>query len=208
MERDPVCGMTVNSDNATAKTEHSGKTYYFCSQGCLQKFQREPGKYLSTAVSPPGITPPATAKPVTTSLPILAGRPKEKDPVCGMKVDPEKAAGKVEHKGQNYCFCSLGCADRFRKEPEKYLAMPGTAGMEDMSPQKPPAPATSKNVRYMCPMHPEIVQIGPGSCPICGMALEPMDIIAEEQPDEEYESMRKRFWVSAALSLPWLSQTK
>jgi Cu+-exporting ATPase len=64
------------------------------------------------------------------------------------------------------------------------------------------APAVAKNVRYTCPMHPEIVQIGPGTCPKCGMALEPMDILAEEQADPEYESMRKRFWVSVAFSLP------
>jgi Cu+-exporting ATPase len=66
------------------------------------------------------------------------------------------------------------------------------------------ASAVAKNVRYTCPMHPEIVQIGPGTCPKCGMALEPMDMVAEEQADPEYESMRKRFWVSAALSLPLL----
>ena len=141
--------------------------------------------------------------PTMPGLPILPSAPREKDPVCGMMVDPQKAAGKVEHAGKTYYFCSERCAERFRNEPEKFLAAPGTAGMEHKT-----APvaglAGSKNVRYTCPMHPEIVQIGPGTCPKCGMALEPMDIVAEEQADPEYESMRKRFWVSVALSLPLL----
>ncbi len=141
--------------------------------------------------------------PAMPGLPILPAAPREKDPVCGMMVDPQKAAGKVEHGGITYYFCSARCAERFRNEPEKFLAAPGTAGMEHKA-----APvavqAGSKNVRYTCPMDPEIVQIGPGICPKCGMALEPMDIVAEEQADPEYESMRKRFWVSVALSLPLL----
>jgi Cu+-exporting ATPase len=150
------------------------------------------------------------------SLPILQGPAKHKDPVCGMTVAPEKAAGKVEHAGNTYYFCSKRCAERFSHEPEKFLAAPGTEGMDHG-----PAPAghgamqhtgaaalraasDEKKVRYTCPMHPEIIQIGPGSCPICGMALEPMDIFAEVEADPEYDSMRLRFWVSAALSLPLL----
>ena len=141
--------------------------------------------------------------PTMPGLPILPAAPREKDPVCGMMVDPQKAAGKAEHDGKTYYFCSARCAERFRNEPEKFLAAPGTAGMEH-KPSSVAASAVAKNVRYTCPMHPEIVQIGPGTCPKCGMALEPMDMVAEEQADPEYESMRKRFWVSAALSLPLL----
>ncbi len=136
-------------------------------------------------------------------LPILPAAPREKDPVCGMMVDPQKAAGKVEYNGKNYYFCSARCAERFRNEPEKFLAAPGTAGMEHKA-GPVTSPAAVKDIRYTCPMHPEIVQIGPGSCPKCGMALEPIDIVAGEQADPEYESMRKRFWVSVALSLPLL----
>jgi Cu+-exporting ATPase len=119
----------------------------------------------------------------------------ERDPVCGMTVAPETAKASVEHAGKRYFFCSDGCAQRFRQDAGKYL----TAA-------KPNAPSLSapKGVRYTCPMHPEIVQIGPGTCPKCGMALEPMDIVAEEQIDPEYESMRKRFWVAAVLSVPVL----
>jgi len=148
-----------------------------------------------------------------TSLPIFEGSIKHKDPVCGMVVVPEKAAGKVEHAGKNYYFCSAGCAERFSREPEKYLAVRGTEGKQRSAlPGEPDAmrhsPAVEsqaarpeKKFRYTCPMHREIVQIGPGSCPICGMALEPMDAFAEAEADPEYDSMQRRFRVSAALSL-------
>jgi len=163
----------------------------------------------------------------------------ERDPVCGMSVDPSKAAAKVEHGGKTYYFCAPGCAKRFQQAPEKYLqpakklaAPSGLVGLH-AAPQSAAAPAaekevhkqdslvepaagaahqepvsdrsaTDKEVRYTCPMHPEIVQYGPGSCPICGMALEPMDVLADVEADPEYDSMRLRFWVSATLSAPLL----
>jgi Cu+-exporting ATPase len=154
--------------------------------------------------------------PQNTGLPIPASAPRVKDPVCGMMVDPQKSAGKVSHAGKTYHFCSKRCAERFEKEPEKFLAIPGTAGMDSspnadhgkhsahVSPAAARDSAGNKDARYTCPMHPEIVQIGPGSCPICGMALEPMDVFAEVEADPEYDSMLRRFWVSAALSLPVL----
>lgn len=208
MERDPVCGMNVDPATAKAREEYKGKTYYFCSSGCAQKFRQDPARYLSPTAaangSPMAMPMAAGAKPVVAALSIVGEGPKEKDPVCGMMVDPQKAAGKVEYGGKTYYFCSARCAERFQKEPEKFLAAPGTAGMEHAHAKKAPAPAAGQMVRYTCPMHPEIVQFGPGTCPICGMALEPMDVVTEEPPDPEYESMRKRFWVSAALSLPIL----
>lgn len=208
MERDPVCGMSVNPETAKARAERDGKTYYFCCGGCAQKFQQDSGKHL-TAPAPPqkaAISAPVAigAKAALANLSVLTQTPKEQDPVCRMMVDPKKPAGKMVHAGKTYYFCSTRCQERFAKEPEKFLAAPGMAGME----QQPTAPAASAakpaNVRYTCPMDPQIVQIGPGTCPICGMALEPMDIVADDQPDAEYESMLKRFWVSAALSLPLL----
>src|SRR5712664_1583435 len=150
------------------------------------------------------------------SLPILQGPAKHKDPVCGMTVAPEKAAGKVEHAGNTYYFCSKRCAERFSDDPEKFLAAPGTGEMGHSSAPAEqgamqhagagalPMASDEKKVRYTCPMHPEVIQFGPGSCPICGMALEPMDVFAEVEADPEYDSMRLRFWVSAALSLPVL----
>ena len=148
-------------------------------------------------------------------FPILQGAPKVKDPVCGMTVDPQRAAAKVEHAGKTYHFCSSRCAERFEKEPEKFLAAPAAPEMEhpSSSSKSPghhaphnaaPVSAASKTARYTCPMHPEIIHMGPGHCPICGMALEPMDTFAEVEADPEYDSMRLRFWVSAALSFPLL----
>src|ERR1700681_2947089 len=164
-------------------------------------------------------------------LPILGTGVREKDPVCGMTVDPSKAAAKQEFQGNTYYFCSKRCAERFAKEPEKFLLAPGTSGMETahsgdiahgvddvqrgasvgsvltgktpVALQAGPEPTqtvTAKSALYTCPMHPEIVQIGPGSCPICGMALEPMDAFGEAEADPEYDSMRRRFLMSAALS--------
>jgi Cu+-exporting ATPase len=125
-----------------------------------------------------------------------------------MTVEPSKAAAKVDHAGQTYYFCSTGCARRFEQSPEKFLSNHGTATIVRVSGAHHHArsvvPAQPDGVRYTCPMHPEIVRNGPGSCPICGMALEPMDPLAEVEADPEYDSMRRRFWISAALSLPVL----
>jgi P-type Cu+ transporter len=127
-----------------------------------------------------------------------------------MTVDPAKAAARVEHAGKAYYFCAPGCAKEFSANPQTYL-------QRMVTPQAPPslvpirqaaAPAhsrTQNRIRYTCPMHPEVIQFGPGTCPACGMALEPMDFMpndSAEAADAEYLSMRKRFWVSAALSLP------
>ena len=154
--------------------------------------------------------------PPKTGLPILASAPRMKDPVCGMMVDPQKPAAKVAHGENTYYFCSKSCAQKFENDPEKFLAAPGAAGMgtafhaghAQHSAHGAHLPASAqpvaKDVRYTCPMDPEIVQIGPGTCPKCGMALEPMDVLAEVEADPEYDSMFRRFWVSAALSLPVL----
>ncbi len=94
-----------------------------------------------------------------------AGRPTAKDPVCGMSVDPETAAHKAEHEGDAYYFCSAGCREKFVADPDRYLAAREAA----------PPPAAPEGTIYTCPMHPQIRQVGPGACPICGMALEPLD---------------------------------
>src|SRR3989442_6937311 len=110
------------------------------------------------------------------------------DPVCGMTVDPARAAGTVEHGGKKYFFCSKHCVSRFRADPEKYAAEPNAE----------PAHAAE----YTCPMHPEIVQIGPGSCPKCGMALVP--VAGAEEDNAELRDLTRRLWVSAVLSAPLL----
>ncbi len=119
------------------------------------------------------------------------------DPVCGMTVSPETAAGHHEHEGTTYYFCSKGCLERFRADPEKYL--------QPAIPIEPPAP--TPGVEWTCPMHPEVVRSEPGSCPICGMALEPrtatLETLEEENP--ELRDMSRRFFWSAALSAPILA---
>ena len=204
MERDPVCGMSVNPETAKARAEHDGKAYYFCCGGCAQKFQQDPAKYLAAPApsKKAAISTPAAivAKAALAVLPVLGETPKEKDPVCGMVVDPKKPAGKIEHAGKTYYFCSTRCAGAFCEGAGEISGRARNGGhgaaakrARHTSAQNPQTSATP--ARWI----PQIVQIGPGTCPICGMALEPMDIVADDQPDPEYESMRKRFWVSAAL---------
>ncbi|SMF63879.1 Cu+-exporting ATPase [Azospirillum oryzae] len=123
-----------------------------------------------------------------------------KDPVCGMMVDPERTAHHAEHDGHSFHFCSARCHDKFVAAPEQYLkpeakpAAPKRAGQA--SPQK--------GVIYTCPMHPEIRQEGPGNCPICGMALEPVGASLEEGPNPELVDMTRRFWIGLVLSVPLL----
>jgi P-type Cu+ transporter len=114
-----------------------------------------------------------------------------KDPVCGMSVDPHTAKHRAEHGGRTYYFCSAGCRTKFVADSQKYLA-------GDEAPPKPVAPGTI----YTCPMHPQIRQIGPGSCPICGMALEPLEVSADQGPNPELIDMQRRFWIALALTVP------
>ncbi|PRH87586.1 copper-translocating P-type ATPase [Labrys okinawensis] len=115
-----------------------------------------------------------------------------KDPVCGMEVDPAAARHSLRHEGRPYYFCSAGCKSKFEAEPGRYLG------------KAEPLAAAPAGTIYTCPMHPEIRRGGPGFCPICGMALEPLQITAEAGPNPELADMTRRFWVSLALSLPIL----
>ena len=130
------------------------------------------------------------------------------DPVCHMTVDPASAAGQHEYKGETYYFCSTHCLHKFREDPEKFLGPAGVAPQITQISRKkeaPPAAAASgEKIEYTCPMHPEIVRDGPGFCPICGMALEPRTATLQDDTSE-LDDMRRRFWVSAALSLPLLT---
>jgi len=207
---DPVCGMTVDRERAAAVQEYNGQTFYFCSRSCAERFRAHPDRYVPSST-------PAT----------------HQDPVCGMQVTPEKAADQVQHHGKDYYFCSKGCGQKFRADPNKYLK-PGDAtkpavsesanAQEYTCPMHPdvrqPGPgscpecgmalepatitAPAARVEYTCPMHPEVVRQEPGACPICGMALEPKAIVAEES-NPEYDDMRHRFWASVILSIPLLS---
>ncbi len=127
------------------------------------------------------------------AVPVADDKPYT-DPVCGMKAaaNPEKSA---VHDGQTYYFCSTGCVAKFNADPMRYL-----------SPDRKNGPTGPADAIYTCPMHPEIQQVGPGSCPICGMALEPMHATMEEDTSE-LDDMTRRFWFSLVLSLPLLMLT-
>ena len=118
------------------------------------------------------------------------------DPVCGMTISPADSVGEIEHRGHTYYFCNQSCLDRFKANPEEFVG-PGEASRQISAAADPEA-------EYTCPMHPEIRQIGPGSCPICGMALEPVNISLDEQPNEELDDMTRRLRWSIALTLPIL----
>src|SRR5262245_50232658 len=129
------------------------------------------------------------------------------DPICHMTVDPAKAAGTHVHEGQTYYFCSTHCLHKFRAEPGKYI---GGAPRNDEptgtltvipSPRHPVTPSALAT-EYTCPMHPEVVSDRPGSCPKCGMALEPRTISVEEGPNPELVDMTRRFRVGLVLGLP------
>ena len=124
-------------------------------------------------------------------------RPGATDPVCGMDVDRESALT-LEHDGTAYHFCSQRCRDRFQQDPSAYVqAVGGPGGI-------PPAtsPVQGEVAEWTCPMHPEIRRPGPGSCPICGMALEPVTVTADAGPSPELADMTRRFWVATALTIP------
>jgi Cu+-exporting ATPase len=140
----------------------------------------------------------------------------QKDPVCGMMVDPEHAKGKYDHQGTTYYFCAPACRARFAADPARYLApdyRPAGMGGGLVSLGKPrtmrpmampapsPAPAPS-GPRYVCPMDPEVSSPVPAACPKCGMALEPEAITLDEKPDPELANMTRRFWVAMALATP------
>jgi Cu+-exporting ATPase len=128
----------------------------------------------------------------------LTMQAEEHDPVCGMKVDPSRAASSLEYQGATVYFCSKGCAAKFRAASEKYAQ-----AKPDAAPTHPPAKAESHG-EYTCPMHPQIVRDAPGSCPICGMALEPRQVTAEDT-NPELADMTRRLWISIALAVPMLA---
>ncbi len=236
IERDPVCGMSVDPAKAAASIEHEGKLYHFCCKGCSEKFQDDPEKYLSPAYKPGGIK--TAGGPIVTiggsGQPTTAAK-LQRDPVCGMNVDPAKPAATFVHNGTTYYFCCRGCADKFKADPEKYLspaaskaaappappAPAGTVWVCPMCPEvretkpvpcpkcgmalEPETPLAATRTEWTCPMHPEIVRPQPGFCPICGMALEPRTVAAAEEENPELRDMTRRFWWSVILGIPLIA---
>src|SRR5467141_1811647 len=120
-----------------------------------------------------------------------------KDPVCAMDVVPGRARGaSADYAGQTYWFCSKTCREKFVADPKRYA----TPAAERVG----PAP-TRPRTKWTCPMHPRIVRDEPGSCPICGMALEPMTVTADEGRNPELADMTRRFWIGLALTVPLLA---
>jgi P-type Cu+ transporter len=113
-----------------------------------------------------------------------------RDPVCGMSVDPATSKHCFDTRGQTFHFCSAGCRTKFVADPAKYLD------------KTEPAPELAAGTIYTCPMHPQIRQVGPGSCPICGMALEPEVASLDAAPNPELADMTRRFWIGGVLSVP------
>ncbi len=188
--RDPVCGMAVDPAQARGRAQHQGESYYFCSPGCMHKFVSDPGKYLAVSY---------TAGAMTTEAPTQMGATCkiDRDPVCGMSVDPAKAAASVQHDRKLYHFCCKGCAEKFKADPQKYLSpnyKPGGMGASTVvtiggatgiarQPTPPatapkPSTATPAGAVWVCPMCPEVRESKPVPCPKCGMALEPETPVA------------------------------
>ena len=144
-----------------------------------------------------------------THRPDAATMDQATDPVCGMKVDPSVAEHAVDHRGEQFYFCSAGCKGKFLADPGQYTghgfpdrAAGGRAEHATEPEHGQTTPSEGESVEYTCPMHPEIRQDGPGTCPICGMALEPVIVTADTGPSEELRDMTRRFWVGVVLSIP------
>ena len=183
--KDPVCGMDVNPETARHKTLHHGKEYFFCCAGCLQKFQANPEKILSS--------PPKPMGPPLVSL----GGPSLVTPTLSVPAAAPNTPSSGGSKGPTRVYICPMC-------PEVRQVGPGPCpkcGMA-LDPESPTLPATK--TEYTCPMHPQVVRAEPGNCPICGMALEPRTVMIEED-NPELRDMTRRFWISLALTAPLLA---
>lgn len=178
--KDPVCNMDVNPATAAGSSEYKGQTYYFCSPGCVKRFNADPEKYLAPR-------PPADQLPKSQMVQIggIIPAPAAAPPLAKPKQDQSAGKGTVTY------VCPM--------DPEVREIKPGACPKCGMA-------LEPETVEYTCPMHPEIVRNGPGNCPICGMALEPRVAAGiHEEDDSELRSMQRRFWIGVALSIPLLA---
>ncbi len=228
MAIDPICGMTVEPATAAGSFDYDGETYYFCGTHCLDRFRAAPNQYVKKPSAAGANVPTTGRRPLPMMQPMPAQEPVaggERDPVCGMTVQPATAAGSFVYQGITYFFCCQGCLTKFRADPQRYLshasvkevipaapAPPGTKYVCPMCPEvseEQPVPCPkcgmalepdsiqplSTKPEYVCPMHPEVVQAEAGACPKCGMALEPRTVSVEEELNPELVDMARRFWV-------------
>src|SRR6266851_1814492 len=187
IEKDPVCGMTLDPARAKATHEHAGKAYYFCCAGCKEKFSADPAKYLTPRTGV-GISPMST-RPVQIAPVATLGTSE-----AVVKISAIPAA--VRKVASNEYTCPM--------DPEVRQQGPGDCPKCGMALEPVLAAAPATKTEYTCPMHPQIVRDKPGSCPICGMALEPRTVVAEEEKNPELVNMTRRFWVCTALTIPIL----
>ncbi|WP_329743102.1 heavy metal translocating P-type ATPase [Dyella sp. A6] len=190
---DPVCGMTVDTDASAHSTTHDGQLFHFCCAGCKTAFEAEPARYPHKPAAMPLASSCCAAKAAAehqVAHADTASHTMAKDPVCGMTVDPQTAKHHAEHAGTTYFFCAARCREKFMADPEAYLG------------GRKPAVAAPAGAIYTCPMHPDVQQVGPGDCPKCGMALEPMMPSLDEDGSDELRSMARRFATLLALTLP------
>jgi Cu+-exporting ATPase len=198
--------------------EQGGRRWFFCCEGCRDKYRSDPAAYPGPAVA------------------------SAADPICGMTVDPTTTRHVAESEGRRWFFCSAGCRETFIAAPARFTAAAGGSGRSahrydrDARPLESKAAATihtcpmhpevrqqgpgscpdcgmalepagvprTTRIEYTCPMHPEIVRDQPGNCPICSMALEPRTVAADTGPNAELADMTRRFWIGAALTVPVL----
>jgi Cu+-exporting ATPase len=187
---DPVCGMAVDPATAKHVSTHDGQTFHFCCAGCKAKFDASPATYLAAGLKP-AVGDCCGGEPAAHEHVHHGHAHAMKDPVCGMTVDPNTAKYHADHDGQTYHFCSARCREKFVAGPSSYL--------QDRPTASPPAPP---GTIYTCPMHPEVQQVGPGDCPKCGMALEPMMPSLDDDDGGELRSLTRRFLALLALTLP------
>jgi P-type Cu+ transporter len=187
LHTDPICGMNVHE--SVLKSEFAGAQVFFCSRQCKNKFDSNPQRYLTES--------PQAATGSHEPGEALFSDETAIDPICHMTVDIGTARYTSVNRGQSYYFCSRGCKQRFDAHPHMYLA-------EQPQELKQEKPAKSDDVReYTCPMHPEIVQSGPGACPICGMDLEPVEVELEDTDDALRPAVQKLVF-GALFSVPLL----
>ena len=203
---DPVCGMAVDPATTAHHSEYAGQAFHFCCGGCKRRFDAAPARYLGGHATAGGDGCGARPAPLplvaSPSMPAGQGHAHAhgdahhghagavKDPVCGMTVDPAATPYHAEHDGHDYHFCAARCREKFLADPPAYLG------------GRKPAPPAPAGTIYTCPMHPEVQQVGPGDCPKCGMALEPMMPSLAEDDGGELRAMARRFRSLLALAVP------
>jgi len=196
--KDPVCNMEVDPEKARWRTERGGRAYFFCCEGCLRKFESEPAKYLNRRIEAPALVTLSSAAPAREYAAPEGGA------AGGAKVSATAPAAPVKASAAAPALARASSSAEYTcpMDPDVRATKAGPCpkcGMA-LEPVLGVAPATK--TEYVCPMHSQIVRSEPGSCPICGMALEPRVAAIDEVENPELTNMRRRFWISAALTIP------